>query len=109
MRILLIEDDRRLSKLIRQVLEDEGFAVDVAYDGAFQGGCPPEPGALLGNLAAAAGTGLYESCPTAAVRVRRVESAAWSLSPARPRGPLARSQNTRRGFDFGQAAGPDRT
>jgi two-component system OmpR family response regulator len=33
MRILLIEDDRRLSKLIRQVLEDEGFAVDAAYDG----------------------------------------------------------------------------
>ena len=33
MRILLIEDDRRLSKLIRQVLEDENFAVDVAFDG----------------------------------------------------------------------------
>lgn len=33
MRILLIEDDRRLSRLIRQVLEDEKFSVDVAYDG----------------------------------------------------------------------------
>jgi two-component system OmpR family response regulator len=33
MRILLIEDDRRLAGLIREVLTDEGFDVDIAYDG----------------------------------------------------------------------------
>jgi len=33
MRILLIEDDKRLSVLIRKVLEAEHFSVDVAYDG----------------------------------------------------------------------------
>jgi DNA-binding response OmpR family regulator len=32
-RVLLIEDDRRLSLLIRKVLESEHFNVDVAYDG----------------------------------------------------------------------------
>lgn len=33
MRILLIEDDRRLSRLIQQVLAEENFSVDVAHDG----------------------------------------------------------------------------
>jgi two-component system OmpR family response regulator len=33
MRILLIEDDKRLSHLICKVLEDEGFNIDAAYDG----------------------------------------------------------------------------
>jgi two-component system OmpR family response regulator len=34
MRILIIEDDRRLAGLIREVLTDEGYSVDTAYDGA---------------------------------------------------------------------------
>jgi two-component system OmpR family response regulator len=34
MRILLIEDDRRLASLIHEVLTEEGFSVDVAHDGA---------------------------------------------------------------------------
>jgi two-component system, OmpR family, response regulator len=33
MRVLLIEDDKRLSHLIGKVLEEEGFSVDVAFDG----------------------------------------------------------------------------
>jgi len=33
MRILLIEDDKRLANLIRKVLEDEKFSVDMAHDG----------------------------------------------------------------------------
>lgn len=33
MRVLLIEDDKRLSVLIRKVLEAEHFSVDVAFDG----------------------------------------------------------------------------
>ncbi len=33
MRVLLIEDDRRLSHLICKVLEEEGFSADAAYDG----------------------------------------------------------------------------
>ncbi len=33
MRVLLIEDDKRLTKLISQVLQEEGFGVDVANDG----------------------------------------------------------------------------
>jgi DNA-binding response OmpR family regulator len=33
MRILVIEDDKRLAKLIAQVLEGEQFTVDVAFDG----------------------------------------------------------------------------
>ena len=33
MRILLIEDDPRLGKLIQQVLEEEGFSVDSALEG----------------------------------------------------------------------------
>ena len=33
MRILVIEDDRRLAQLIRKVLEQEHFNVDVAHDG----------------------------------------------------------------------------
>ena len=33
MRVLLIEDDKRLASLIKKVLEDERFAVDVAGDG----------------------------------------------------------------------------
>jgi two-component system OmpR family response regulator len=33
MRVLLIEDDKRLSYLIKKVLEDERFTVDVAGDG----------------------------------------------------------------------------
>ncbi|HEX7973889.1 MAG TPA: response regulator transcription factor [Anaerolineales bacterium] len=33
MRILLIEDDKRLANLIRQVLEAEHFSVDMAHDG----------------------------------------------------------------------------
>jgi DNA-binding response OmpR family regulator len=34
MRVLIIEDDQRLSRLIARVLMDEGFATDVAHDGA---------------------------------------------------------------------------
>jgi two-component system, OmpR family, response regulator len=33
MRILLIEDDKRLARLIQKVLESERFTVDVAHDG----------------------------------------------------------------------------
>jgi two-component system OmpR family response regulator len=33
MHILLIEDDKRLANLVGKVLEEEGFRVDVAYDG----------------------------------------------------------------------------
>jgi|SRR5438309_825638 len=33
MRLLLVEDERRLAHLIRGLLEDENHAVDVAYDG----------------------------------------------------------------------------
>lgn len=33
MRVLLIEDDKRLSHLIVKVLEEEGFSVDAAFDG----------------------------------------------------------------------------
>lgn len=33
MRVLLIEDDKRLTNLISQVLQVEGFGVDVAHDG----------------------------------------------------------------------------
>ena len=33
MRILLVEDNRRLSDSLRMTLQDDGYAVDVAYDG----------------------------------------------------------------------------
>lgn len=33
MRVLLVEDNRTLSRSLRQGLEEEGYAVDVAYDG----------------------------------------------------------------------------
>jgi two-component system OmpR family response regulator len=33
MRILIIEDDKRLASLMRKVLEEEKFSVDVAHDG----------------------------------------------------------------------------
>jgi two-component system OmpR family response regulator len=33
MRVLLIEDDRRLAKLVQKVLQEENFTVDVAHDG----------------------------------------------------------------------------
>jgi DNA-binding response OmpR family regulator len=33
MRVLIIEDDRRLARLIAGVLAEEGFAVDIAHDG----------------------------------------------------------------------------
>jgi DNA-binding response OmpR family regulator len=33
MRILLVEDNRRLSDSLRMVLQDDGYAVDAAYDG----------------------------------------------------------------------------
>jgi two-component system OmpR family response regulator len=33
MKILLIEDDKRLARLVRQVLEEEHYTVDVAHDG----------------------------------------------------------------------------
>jgi DNA-binding response OmpR family regulator len=33
MRILIVEDDKRLSRSIKRGLEQEGFAVDVAFDG----------------------------------------------------------------------------
>ncbi len=33
MRILLIEDNRRLSESLRATLVDDGYAVDAAYDG----------------------------------------------------------------------------
>src|SRR3989337_1185020 len=34
MRILVVEDERRLANIIKKGLSEEGFAVDVAYDGA---------------------------------------------------------------------------
>ncbi len=33
MRILLVEDNRRLSDSLRMILTDDGYAIDVAYDG----------------------------------------------------------------------------
>ncbi len=33
MKILVVEDDRRLSEALRQVLTDDAYAVDTAYDG----------------------------------------------------------------------------
>ena len=33
MRILLVEDNRRLSESLRMTLEEDGYAVDTAYDG----------------------------------------------------------------------------
>ena len=33
MRILLVEDNRRLSDSLRMILQDDGYVVDVAYDG----------------------------------------------------------------------------
>ncbi len=33
MRILLVEDNRRLSDSLRLILQDDGYAVDTAYDG----------------------------------------------------------------------------
>ena len=33
MRILLVEDNRRLSNSLRMILQEDGYAVDVAYDG----------------------------------------------------------------------------
>jgi DNA-binding response OmpR family regulator len=33
MRLLLVEDNKRLSDSLRMTLEDDGYAVDVAYDG----------------------------------------------------------------------------
>ena len=33
MRILVVEDDRLVSDFIEKGLEEEGWAVDVAYDG----------------------------------------------------------------------------
>lgn len=35
MKILLIEDDRRVAELIRRALEEHGFDTEVAYDGLF--------------------------------------------------------------------------
>jgi DNA-binding response OmpR family regulator len=34
MRILVVEDNRRLSAALARALEDAGYAVDAAYDGA---------------------------------------------------------------------------
>ena len=34
MRVLLVEDDRRLSQSLKMSLMDEGYAVDAAFDGA---------------------------------------------------------------------------
>ena len=34
MRLLLVEDNRRLSNSLRMTLQDDGYAVDVAYNGA---------------------------------------------------------------------------
>jgi two-component system copper resistance phosphate regulon response regulator CusR len=34
MRALVIEDDRQLAGLIQKGLSEEGYTVDVAYDGA---------------------------------------------------------------------------
>jgi DNA-binding response OmpR family regulator len=33
MRLLLVEDNKRLNDSLRLTLEDDGYAVDVAYDG----------------------------------------------------------------------------
>ncbi len=42
MRILVVEDDRKVARFVRQGLEEEGHAVDVALDG--------EEGAMLAHL-----------------------------------------------------------
>lgn len=34
MKILIIEDEKRLARLLKQGLEEQGFAVDLAFDGA---------------------------------------------------------------------------
>jgi len=34
MKILIIEDERRLARLLKQGLEENGFTVDLAHDGA---------------------------------------------------------------------------
>jgi len=33
MRILIVEDEKSLADIIKQGLEEEGYAVDVAYNG----------------------------------------------------------------------------
>ena len=33
MRILVVEDNKRLSDSLRRTLEDDGYAIDIAYDG----------------------------------------------------------------------------
>jgi DNA-binding response OmpR family regulator len=33
MRLLLVEDNKRLSDSLRMTLEDDGYAVDAVYDG----------------------------------------------------------------------------
>ena len=33
MRLLLVEDNRRLSELLRKALLEDGYAIDAAYDG----------------------------------------------------------------------------
>ena len=33
MRILLVEDDPKINAVVRQALQEEGYAVDVAFDG----------------------------------------------------------------------------
>ena len=34
MRILVVEDEKRLARALKRGLEEDGFAVDVAFDGA---------------------------------------------------------------------------
>ena len=50
MRILLVEDERTLNKQICKALQDDGYAVDVAYDGEegqFLGETEPYDAVLL--------------------------------------------------------------
>ncbi len=46
-RVLVVEDDRTFADLLAEILEEEGYAVDRAYDGAeaigmLRGGSPPD-------------------------------------------------------------------
>jgi len=50
MRILVVEDERKVASFIRQGLEEEGYAVDVLHDGGHAGeqagaGCDPDEAA----------------------------------------------------------------
>lgn len=43
MRILIVEDDRKAARFLRQALQEEGHAFDVAGDGEAGACLPPGP------------------------------------------------------------------